>query len=121
MRKSQNVAAALLIGGSLLGTGAQAVTASVYVQVVPAAPRYEYWGYTPGVWTQAQYGYDRHWDQYRRFESRRRSPDRDRDGIPDYRDRDLDNDGRRNDRDWDVDGDGVANRYDRDPYNRYRR
>ena len=170
MRKSRFIAAALLACGALLGTAAQAVTASVYVQVAPPAPRYEAmpvaraghvwvpghwqwqgyahvwvdghwvrerpgyayhqprwerygdrWGYTPGVWVQAQYGYDRHWDQYRRADHRRRAPDRDRDGIPDWRDHDLDNDGRRNNRDWDADGDGVRNRYDRDPYDRYRR
>lgn len=157
-------AAALAAGGMLMGSAAQAVTASVYVHVAPPAPRYEVvaparhgyvwvpghwqwqghghvwvngyyvreragyhynqaqwhrhgdrWAYAPGGWVQAQYGHDRHYGQYRH--GRR---DRDRDGIPDYRDHDLDNDGRPNRYDRDMDGDGVPNRYDRDPDNRRR-
>lgn len=62
------------------------------------------WGYHPGGWSRVGH----------------RGPDRDRDGIPDRRDRDLDNDGRPNHRDWDRDGDGIANHRDRAPDHRRR-
>jgi hypothetical protein len=176
MGKTKWFAAAALAAGTVLAsTAAQAVTASVFVNVAPPAPRYEVapaglhghvwvpghwqwngtahvwvgghhvrersgyswsqpqwhrngggWAYTPGGWVQAQYGYQQphygYQGQYR-YQDRGRSygRDRDRDGIPDRRDRDLDNDGRPNHRDRDMDGDGVPNRYDRDPDNRYRR
>jgi hypothetical protein len=68
----------------------------------------------------------RHQDGYRHHDGRRygsgyhRSPDQDRDGVPDYRDRDRDGDGVSNRRDRDRDGDGVPNYYDGRPDNRWR-
>ena len=77
-------------------------------------------------------------DHTRRHRVYNRTQDRDRDGIPDYRDtyvapryyngryyygngnyyglrrRDADGDGIRNRRDRDIDGDGIRNRRDRD-------
>jgi hypothetical protein len=87
------------------------------------------WGYRA---QQAQYyspfGYRDY--SYRDFGSRYSSRwrDRDRDRIPDWRDRyiggrfdspwptrrDWDRDGRRNSKDWDLDNDGIRNRRDRD-------
>lgn len=88
---------------------------------VPVHPRHGYvweaghwrWnGYrhvwVAGHWERVRHGY-RHvaprWvERDGRWEYHARRWDRDRDGIPDRRDRD-------------IDGDGVPNRYDRRPYN----
>jgi len=128
MAKSKWIAAALVASAAMLSTAAQAVTASVYVQVAPPVASHVwvdgYWVHErpPGLaYHPVEYPYARHWNSYRSADRyRHRSPDRDRDGIPDYRDRDLDNDGRPNERDRDRDGDGIRNRYDREPDNRYR-
>lgn len=97
-----------------------------------AAPRWvQYgndWGYHPGGWHRGSHGANGHGHARDRDRDHRpghrpvhaRGPDRDRDGIPDRRDRDLDNDGRPNHRDRDRDGDGIRNRHDRAPDNRYR-
>jgi hypothetical protein len=195
-------AAALAAACALLSTPAQAVNASIYVQIAPPpvqyeavpAPRHQHawvpghwswdqsqyvwvpghfervrvghyydqprwvqqgsnWGYVPGGWrrnSEARHGHARdghgqardhghghghgrdrdHGHGHARDRDRdhghghrpvqARGPDRDRDGIPDRRDRDLDNDGRPNHRDRDRDGDGVPNRHDARPDNRWR-
>ena len=56
-----------------------------------------------------------------RWDRNRPYGDRDRDGIPNYRDRDRDNDWVPNYRDRDRDNDGVPNRNDRAPDNPRRR
>lgn len=68
--------------------------------------------WVPGHWVQARPGYQYRQPQWvqnnGRWEMQRGGWDRDRDGIPNRRDRDRD-------------GDGVPNRYDERPDNPYRR
>jgi len=74
--------------------------------------------YHPNRWVQR----DNRWAFERgRWDRNRPYGDRDRDGIPNYRDRDRDNDGVPNYRDRDRDNDGVPNRNDRAPDNPRRR
>ncbi len=114
---------------SALGASAAPALAHVVVDAPPPAPRHEpvpparhgyvweagHWRWNghryvwvPGHWERVRHGYRHHpprWvERDGRWEYHARRWDRDRDGIPDRRDRDRDND-------------GVPNRYDRHPDN----
>jgi hypothetical protein len=126
------------LGAAAVPAGAQ----QIIVDVAPPAPRHEpipparrgyvwesgHWRWNghryvwvPGHWERVRHGYRYHaprWvERDGRWEYHARRWDRDRDGIPDRRDRDRDNDGVPNRYDRDRDGDGVPNRYDRRPDN----